>query len=210
MRKRIRRYNIEVADRIEKAVAAAEEKTAVEFVLVLARRSGTYADVDLRAGLLAAALTLIVLLFAPVDFSVWSLALDLPLALLIGWLASRYWPTLRRWLTTASRRERQARTQAEALMTSQGVTLTIDRGGLLIYVSWFERRAEVIADIGIERAVPRPEWNLAAAKIKEAAFAEDFPDAFLAALNEAADLLGKYLPPVGDNPNEIPDRPVML
>jgi len=80
----------------------------------------------------------------------------------------------------------------------------------LIYVSWLERRVEVLADIGIERAVPRPEWNLATAKLKQTALAADFPESFLAALDETAALLGEHLPPVGDNPNEIPDRPVML
>ncbi|HPQ69358.1 MAG TPA: hypothetical protein PKW95_09510 [bacterium] len=197
-------------DRIEQAVAAAEEKTSVEFVLVFAGRSGNYADVDLRAGLILAALSLLALLFAPLEFSVWSLLYDLPLSLLLGWLAGRYWQPVRRWLTTARRREAQVRERAEALMINRGVTLTLDRTGLLIYVSWLERRVEVLADIGIERAVPRPEWNLATAKLKQTALAADFPESFLAALDETAALLGEHLPPVGDNPNEIPDRPVML
>ncbi|HPM75839.1 MAG TPA: hypothetical protein PK961_02020 [bacterium] len=197
-------------DRIERAVAAAEGKTSVEFVLVFAGKSGNYADVDLRAGLILAALSLLALLFAPLEFPVWSLLYDLPVSLLLGWLASRYWPPVRRRLTTARRREAQVRERAAALMTDRGVTLTLDRTGLLIYVSWLERRAEVLADIGIERAVPRPAWNLAAAKLKQAALAADFPASFLAALDETAALLGEHLPPAGENPNEIPDRPVML
>jgi len=205
----LQKKQAEVADRIERAVGECEERTSVEFVLAFARQSGRYGDVDLRAGLIVAAVTLVVMIVAPFGFAPWALPVDLALTFFLGWLASRKLPPIRRVLCSKRRRVEQARLDAEASVVRQGVFHTRDRTGLLIYVSWFERRVEIIADVGIQAAVPRPAWNLAAAKLRASAFA-DFPAPFIAALCEMADLLGRHLPPVGDNPNEIPNRPVML
>ncbi len=199
-----------LADRLEQAIGACEEKTSVEFVVVFARASGRYNDLDLLAGLLGATIALLVMVFAPFNFVAWALVPNVALVFVLGWLASRRLPLVRRLLGREKRRREQARVGAESALVRQGIYHTRDRTGLLVYVSWFERYLDVVADVGIQAAVPRPEWNNAVARLRTAAFAPDFPETFIAALCELADLLGRYLPPVGDNPNEIPNRPVML
>jgi putative membrane protein len=200
----------EMADRVERAVAACEERTSVEYVVVFASKSGIYADAHLHAGLILAAAMLLFLVFAPFTIAPWGIPLDVAAAFLLGWLAGRYSETILRFLTTKTRRAAQVREGVALAAVRQGLFHTRDRTGLLIYVSWFERRAEFIADAGIQGAAPRDQWNLAAARIASSAFDKDFPESFVSALTSSADLLGKYLPPVGDNPNEIPNRPVLM
>jgi putative membrane protein len=199
-----------VADRIEQAVGEAESRTSAEIAVVIGRQSGSYADVDLRWGIVVAAAVMLAIVFLPLDFPDWSLALALPAFFAVAWAASRHLPWLRHWLTRANRRVAQVREGAELAFVRQGVSHTVHRTGILIYASWLERRAEVIADVGVLRHVPRHEWNLAEATLRGAAIGAKFPDELLAALHEMSLMLAKYLPPVEGVADEIPKRPVFL
>jgi len=210
MSSKYRQRQSEIADCIERVVAECESRTAVEFVVVFAGKSGSYRDVNMLAGLLFAVLSILFIVFAPFRFSPWGLPLDLAVSFLLGWAISKLSPKVRRLLSSSKRRAEQVRAGAESALVRQGVFHTKDRTGLLIYVSWFERRAEVIADVGVQRSVPRPEWNLAVADLQASSFSKEFPESFASSMKKMAELLERNLPPVGENPNEIPNRPVML
>ena len=87
---------------------------------------------------------------------------------------------------------------------------TEENTGVLIYVQWIDRRVEIVADRGIARQVPQAEWDRVCRHM-EAAFRERrFGDGAVDAVRAVGDLLAGLFPAGGENPNELPDRPVLL
>ncbi|MBN2497427.1 MAG: hypothetical protein JXR96_22740 [Deltaproteobacteria bacterium] len=202
------RYDELVLDRLEKLVEAVEEKSTAELVVVLAHRADPYRDVPYRAGCLLMLVVLLAMVYAPVDFSAQFLALDLLGAFLLGWLAGRSgWAV--RLLTLAGRRRRAVAAAARCAFTERGVSLTRERTGLLLFISWLERRVELLWDVGIENEVPLPEWNAALKALRSAPVFESFPDSLVPAIEPLRALLDAHLPCGEDNPDEIPNRPVV-
>jgi putative membrane protein len=87
-----------------------------------------------------------------------------------------------------------------------GIANTSAENGLLIYLSIFERRVEVIADRGILKAVPALKWNNAVFALKQVGRSPE-SEKLIKAVRELGELLAQHLPPTGENPNELADGP---
>ena len=87
-----------------------------------------------------------------------------------------------------------------------GIANTNAEMGVLVYVSLFERRLELIADRGVLQAVPSQEWNECLFELHQAGRDPEL-DGMLKALRLLGALLAAYLPASDDNPNELPDMP---
>lgn len=108
------------------------------------------------------------------------------------------------------RRSVHARARAEELFARLRVWDTEGNSGVLLYVQLVDRRIEIVADRGIAGRVAQSEWD-AICRGMEAAFRErNFEAGALAAIERVTALLVAHFPAGGDNPNELPDRPVVL
>ena len=149
---------------IEQAVKEAEERTGGEIVPVLAKESSFYEialwrSAAIFAGLMGVLLTLLylltdVLLFMPPYL--W-LLLVLTAGLVGMMLAVSFWP-VKRWLLGKQLVEARVIDQAKNMFYDHNVHLTSQRTGVLIYVSFFEHQAVVLADVGIDELVPEDSW----------------------------------------------------
>ena len=102
------------------------------------------------------------------------------------------------------------RARAEEVFARLRVWDTEHNSGVLIYVQLVDRRIEIVADRGISARVPQPEWD-AICRAMEAAFRERrFEQGALDAIERVTRLLARHFPARGDNPNELPDKPVVL
>jgi uncharacterized membrane protein len=107
-------------------------------------------------------------------------------------------------------RGQTARRRAEELFATLRVWDTEHNSGVLIYVQLVDRRIEIVADRGISARVAQAQWD-AICRRMEAAFREGrFEAGALAAIGEITSLLAQHFPPLSDNPNELPDGPVVL
>jgi putative membrane protein len=204
------RYGQALLDRLEKLIGEAEEKTSAELVVVLASRSEAYPDVPYKAGALLALLTLVLLIFLPVSFRAEWLVVDTVAAFGLGFLAGRASSILARLLSCRRRREAGVQRAAQAVFTARGVSLTRERSGVLLYLSWLEKQVVVLGDIGLDRRIPLDQWERARGQFAAAfGFADPAAD-FEKGLAALAPVLQKYLPPEKGNPNEIPNRPVVI
>jgi uncharacterized membrane protein len=85
---------------------------------------------------------------------------------------------------------------------------TEENTGVLIYVQWVDRRVEIVADRGIARQGPRPTGRRSAGAWRRLSARAPWPGA-VEAVRAVGDLLaGPFRR--GDNPDELPDRPVLL
>ena len=82
--------------------------------------------------------------------------------------------------------------------------------GVLVYVLLADRAVEIVADRGINAKVEPAQWD-AICRTMQAAFAESrFEAGALQGLRAIADQLRRHFAAGGVNPNELPNRPVVL
>jgi hypothetical protein len=87
---------------------------------------------------------------------------------------------------------------------------TEHNSGVLIYVQFVDRRIEIVADRGINARVEQEQWDTICRRMEVAFRSRQFEAGVLEGITEATALLARHFPPAGDNPNELPDSPVVL
>ena len=102
------------------------------------------------------------------------------------------------------------RERAQEVFSALRVWDTEHNSGVLIYVQLVDRRIEIIADRGISAQVAQAEWDAICRRMEEAFKAGRFEQGALDAISAVTALLAQHFPPLGGNPNELPDRPVVL
>jgi putative membrane protein len=200
------RFNQSACDELADCVREIETHTDAEIVIAVRARSGNYLHADYLFGAIVAFAGLLFLLFAPFDFQHYWVAVDVLLLFALGaYLCSRS-NALRRLLTTEEFRADAVRTGAAAMFYEAGIANTDAEMGVLIYLSLLERRLELIADRGVLKAAPPLEWNERVYELHRAGRIPQL-ETLRREIRELGTMLAKYLPPTGENPNELPDMP---
>jgi putative membrane protein len=189
---------------VKNAVQAVERVSAAELVVAVRPSSGHYRHADLALGALLALIVLCVFLYHPAPFDFTFLPIELAGAFLIGALSSVSIAPLRRLLIRRRLMDENVQTSARATFVELGVHRTRGRSGLLVLVSSFERRAEVVVDIGVPARELGSGWTEWQARVQTAADKRDTA-AFLAALAALGPLLAEKLPRSADDVNELGD-----
>jgi putative membrane protein len=183
------------------------EKTSdAELVLIVRVRSGSYRHADYLFGSILAFAGLNFLLFSPVSFQVYWVAIDIAILFGLGALLSSRSNTIRRLLTNNRHRKEAVRTGAAAMFYEAGIANTAAEMGVLVYLSLLERRLELIADRGVLKGMPALDWNRILFELHQAG-KKPAPETLLKGLRDLGDLLAQHLPATGENPNELPDMP---
>jgi putative membrane protein len=206
----MRRDDSQALASLEALVAELEARTRAELVLVLASRAEPYADAPWKAGCALALVTLGLLIFLPVDFRAEMLLLDAVLAFGLGFLLCRASPACARLLSAPARRREAVRRLAREQWTARAVGLTRERTGVLVLASWLEDRVELQWDVGVDQAVPLEAWGEVRGSLAARGVLRDFPEGLRVGLAPLGRVLAEHLPPGDDNPDELPNRPVVL
>jgi uncharacterized membrane protein len=87
---------------------------------------------------------------------------------------------------------------------------TEHNSGVLVYLLVADRDIEIIADRGIAARVDASAWD-GVARSMEAAFRQgEFANGVLEGIRQISTLLAVHFPPCKRNPDELPDRPVVV
>jgi len=103
-----------------------------------------------------------------------------------------------------------SRQRAIDLFSQLRVWDTADNSGVLIYVQLIDRKVEIVADRGIDARVGHPFWEAVCRRMQAEFCAGRFEAGALAAIGEIFEALAIHFPPRNDNPNELPNRPLVL
>jgi len=120
-------------------------------------------------------------------------------------------PAYARFFLRSTRRDAEVRRYAEALFLRHELFKTRERNGILILVSCFERKVEILADVGLHRRVSDAEWRPVIARMTPLLRERRFAEALQEGLAAAEELLAaKALNARVDAgaQNELPDRPI--
>ncbi|PZU09060.1 hypothetical protein [Sphingomonas sp.] len=212
---------------VAEAIRAAEARTDGEVAAIVAASSDSYHDVVLHWSLLIALLPLSIAAAFPslalrgleLVTGGWEEAPDLRLLLTLllvktvalfliaRWIIGR--PAIRMALTPAATKARRVRRRAIMLFRTGTEQRTASATGVLLYLSLAEHRAEIVADAAIHAKVDPALWGEAMA-VLIAAVREDRPgEGIAAAIGRIGDVLATHFPR-GDDPNELPDRLIVL
>jgi putative membrane protein len=184
------------------AVTAIEAQTSAEIVVCLRASSGAYRDADYLFGFLVSLVALVTMLFAGHPFTLASLPLGLVAGFLTGAVASANVAQIRRLLVFPARKAAAVSLAARGAFHDQGVTRTHGRTGILLYVSMFERRVEILPDVGINFRTLGPEWKAAVTALEGSLSPHPDIDRFLVAARALGPILGRVLPPAADDVND--------
>jgi uncharacterized membrane protein len=107
-------------------------------------------------------------------------------------------------------RDAASRDRAREVFAQHGVWNTEENTGVLIYVLLADRRVEVVADRGITVRVPEVEWQ-SICRTMETHFREGrFQEGAIAGVKAVSNVIAQHFPAREDNPNELPDRPLLI
>lgn len=87
---------------------------------------------------------------------------------------------------------------------------TEENSGVLIYVQLVDRDIEIVADRGISAKVGQAQWDAICHRMEGAFRARRFEAGVLEGIAEITTLLTAHFPARRENPDELPDRPVVL
>ena len=201
-------------DRIRQAVAEAETRTAGEIVPFVVRRSGDYPVAVWRAASGTALLAGIVALAVAWGYdgwgwgwlySAWALALVMTLGGVAGAFLALV-PGVRRALAGAAEMDESVHRRAALAFVEEEVFDTRDRTGILLFVSLFEHRIEVVGDAGINAKVEQAEWDEVVGLVRDGVRQRTLADGIVRAVERCGDLLHRRgVAPRPDDTDELPD-----
>ncbi len=194
-------FSKESRARAKKAVETIEAQTAGEIVVVVRKRCGKYHEAELLGAIVAGFAMLLWVLFHPSPYTTAGIPLRVIVAGLAGGALVAWLSPLKRAIVSKEKRKEAARSAARASFVDLGVTKTKGRTGVLVLVAIFEKRVELVCDIGVDASV----LSSAEGKMQEAVERYDF-DAFIAAVESMGAPLSKALPRQADDVNELSDE----
>ncbi|MFD1332683.1 TPM domain-containing protein [Methylopila musalis] len=195
--------------RVAAAVRAAEARTAAEIVVVI--ETETCEETDATLALVAAGLIAIGAAAPLAHSGLSTLAIagiQAGLFLILAGLAasSRVRRALRLDRLAAPAAAHRAALNA---FDELGVAGTKARVGVLIHVAVADRRAEVIADVGVHEAVDPATWREEVELIVGAAREGRLIEGVIAAVDRCGEALAAALPPEPGRRDELPDELVI-
>lgn len=107
-------------------------------------------------------------------------------------------------------RNQTPRDRALELFARLGVWDTAENSGILIYLQLVDRDVEIIADRGIAAQVPQAAWETLCRDLESAMREARCREGVLATIEAVTRLLVEHFPAAHDNPNELPNKPVLL
>lgn len=198
------RFTDEDRSRIKAAVQAAELLTSGEFVAMVARASDHYLATAL---LWAAGIALIIpaplLLFTHLRFlDIYQLQI---VAFILLTLSFEFMPGLHMALVPSAMCRVRASHLAHAQFYEQGVHLTREHSGVLLFVSMAERYVEIVADKGIHEKIGAERWQKIVNAFVQKVSGGDVAGGFVAAIGACGEAMAEHYPAKPGDSDELSD-----
>jgi putative membrane protein len=210
--------------RIEEAVTAAESKTHVEIVPVIATASGRYDRAEDIVGLWFGTIAMVAVWFAlsiqGTDEAQWGTTLsryELPLlaiavvtGFLVGAFVATYTGWLRRVFTPRKEMTDEVTDMAQKTFYDQRVHHTGRAGGVLVYVSLFERMAAIVGDQEVIDKLGQSSLDELCQVLVEGIQEGDTATAICEVTRQAGERLASVLPRTSNDEDELSNALIFI
>lgn len=204
-------------DKIKEAVKKAESKTSGEIVTAFIKESDSYAIYELTFSFACGFIYFIILLFfsVPIEKLLMNIFWDYSTKYLLAFygfsiffvISIVYFLTnisfIDRLIINKKIMRQKVRERALRYFIEAGVLNTKDRTGILIFISYLERRVELIADSGISDKISEAQWVSITKTIINGIKAKKFIPNLCESIVECGKLLQKHFPIKKDDVNEL-------
>lgn len=227
MRRASSYFSTDDRQRVNDAVAQAERATSSELMVVVAGASGRYDRAEdifgLCLGLIALAVAWITFQRLSIDWDQPTLRLNLPWVVaivvagfILGAVVAAHVAWIRRLITPRDEMHAEVNARARQAFFDQRIRRTAGHGGVLLYVSLFERMAVVLADevaaqklggSGVNQLRDDLTQRL---RSKSAAGGKGVIDAICESVRVAGEKLAAALPRAPGDINELPNDLVVV
>ena len=154
------------ADEIETQVAGIEARTGVQIVAALVGKCDAYVELPWKAFALGVSAAALATVSADALRPEWTTANTavIQAVIVLGAgaavaLLAIFVPGFARLFLRTARAEAEVRQYGQSMYLQRQIFATPDRKGVLVLVSLFERRIEIIADTGFRDRVSAGDWN---------------------------------------------------
>lgn len=182
-------------ERIKKAVEQAEAKTSGEIVPYFVSQSDNYYEVPFIVASLVGVSAIVFLnilsqmWLLPFEFSMLYYGLIISGLMIVSALIAWFIPPIKRAVVPNKREAKMALKRAAEAFITEEVFNTKDRTGILIFVSEFEHKVDVIADSGINQKVGEVAWADVAETVTKAIKKNKTTDGIVQAIEKCEKLL---------------------
>jgi putative membrane protein len=203
----------EELDRLANTIAEAEKKTSGEIKLMIVKRSSKLPDVFKVLMLFFATMLMILCWYERENWFLYSGffytrylsyigVVVLVLSAMLAWIFARF-EFVQRLVTRPSVLAQWVWLRAELEFHREGLGKTVDRTGILILLSVFERRAVVLADKGINEKLDKNVWQEVINSVVDGVKKGQLADNLELAIKQCGNLLAKHFPIKPDDTNEL-------
>jgi putative membrane protein len=203
-------------EKIAQAVAEAEKKVNAEIVPVFMVNSDDYTEAKLRGALLGATVTSLgILLYDHLMGwyqlfllkNDWLFVSAIAVGGLLGYLLFGYVSPLKKLLLSKQRMQQRSSAMAERVFGEYKLFETKGRTGILVFISLFEHKIEIVPDKGLKEKIAADEWQKVIEEMKPALRSKKFDEAFLQSISKITAILLTYkMERTGESGNELPDH----
>jgi putative membrane protein len=199
-------FTAEEKERIQRAVIAAEQKTAGEIVPMLVGSSGRYAEVELTAVVVGLVVGTLAAFIWHDPWGWFQIYLLWPaVGALLGFIVASI-PAIKRRLLPRARMAEAVQVRSFAAFTGHGLHHTKAHTGILILASLLEHHVVVLADRGINEKVEPGTWNQVVDLVTSGLGSGDACEAFCRAIGRCGEILAQHFPRSPDDRDELPNK----
>lgn len=192
---------------LSQAIELVERSTAGELVVAVVAQSDEYAyPRALLAVACAVGAAWVLYWFLPTVPSAFVFAGQIVLWIAFWWLSASAW--LVRKLVPHDQLVSAVEAKAKQVFFDHGLTETVERSGVLIFVSELEHRVQILADRGIHERVGNEVWQKHVQAVIDAIRAGRAADGLQTAIQEIGLILAAAFPPRTENTNELSNEVV--
>ena len=207
----------EDSDKIKEATARAEKTTSGEIVTAIIKESSDYAFYELLAALTGGFISFLLALYFYDSISTWLEGLFWEyspvysasfLGILVIAVSGLLYilanvPGVDNLIVPGRIIKNHVKQRAITHFVEAGLTNTKDRTGILIFISYREKRIELLADTGINELIPKEKWNDIVENLVKDIRNKKTGEGIIKAIDECGKLLSKHFPIKPDDTNEL-------
>jgi putative membrane protein len=213
------KFSNEEKETIKASVKEAESKTSGEIATGFIIESDKYAVYELTFAVFIGLVYFIALLFFTngIEESIKQMSWDYSshyllmfygfstfLVIAVVYLLANI-PFIDRLIVPKSVMQQKVNQRAVRYFLESGVYNTKDRTGILIFISYLERRVELLADKGISEKIPQEKWDAIVGHIINGIKSNQLVRHLSESIQECGNLLAEQFPIQPDDVNELKD-----
>lgn len=199
-------------ERIKEAVSHLEKESSGELVIYFAKGSHQYPNATWKLSVLFGALTVLSVMvlsylwLLPEIFSPIVISAVVLLMMALGFIIARFFPKLRVSLIQEDVVNQAVITKARDIFLQEEVFNTVDRTGILIFISALEHEVVVLGDTGINEKIGDQDWLDVVQKVLDGIKGGRAADGIIDAIGQCKTLLlDNGFIVRADDTNELPD-----